>query len=103
MTAPVRTPDPTVVRVALDARSYDIAIGRGLVNDLGKRIARLRPGAAVAIVSDETVAHHHLPAAEAALAAGGVRSTRIVVAPGESSKNWSTVERLCGPEPRSGV
>ena len=38
MTVPVRS-DPTTVRVALDARSYDIVIGRGLLASLGTRIA----------------------------------------------------------------
>jgi len=41
MTAPIRT-DPTTVRVALDARSYDIVIGRGLLASLGARVAALR-------------------------------------------------------------
>ena len=51
MTAPVRI-DPTTVRVALDARSYDIVIGRGLLASLGARIAALRPGVKAVIVSD---------------------------------------------------
>ena len=68
MTAPLRAGDPIVVDVALGARSYDILIGRGLLATLGARIATLRPGAAAAIVTDETVAQHHLDAAEAALA-----------------------------------
>ena len=34
MTAPLRS-DPTIVRVALDARSYDIVIGRGVIGSLG--------------------------------------------------------------------
>ena len=61
MTAPIRT-DPTTVRVALDDRSYDIVIGRGLLGSLGGRIAALRPGAKAVIVSDENVARHHLAA-----------------------------------------
>ena len=61
MTAPVRSGDPIIVNVPLGERGYDIAIGRGLIADLGKRIAALRPGAAVAIVSDETVAARYLP------------------------------------------
>jgi 3-dehydroquinate synthase len=94
MTAPLRAAEPTV-RVALGERSYDIAIGRGLLAGLGQRIAALRPGAAAAIVTDETVARHHLPAAEAALAAAGIRTTRTVVPPGESSKSWPHLERVC--------
>jgi 3-dehydroquinate synthase len=94
VTAPLRTTESTV-RVALAERSYDIAIGRGLLAGLGQRIAALRPGAAAAIVTDETVAQLHAPAAEAALAAAGIRATRITVPPGESSKNWPHLERVC--------
>ncbi|HKA74232.1 MAG TPA: 3-dehydroquinate synthase, partial [Xanthobacteraceae bacterium] len=60
MTAPVLLAEPTNVCVALGERSYDIAIGPGLIARLGSRIAALRPGAAAAIVTDETVARHHL-------------------------------------------
>ena len=95
MTAPVLLAEPTNVRVALGERSYDIAIGPGLIARLGSRIAALRPGAAAAIVTDETVARHHLGAAEASLAAAGVRSACVVVPPGETSKSWSMVERVC--------
>ena len=62
MTAPLRTSESTV-RVALAERSYDIAIGRGLLSGLGQRIAALRPGAAAAVVTDDTVARLHAPVA----------------------------------------
>ena len=69
MTVPLRASDPIIVNVALGERSYDILIGRGQLALLGQRIAALRPGAKVAIVTDETVMGHHLAAAEAVLAA----------------------------------
>jgi 3-dehydroquinate synthase len=94
MTAPLRTSD-TSVNVALGSRSYDIAIGRGLLGELGRRIVALRPGASAAIVSDETVAALHLKATEAALAAAGIRSAAIVVPPGEGTKSWSRLEEIC--------
>src|SRR5262245_65803235 len=95
MTAPLRTGDPIVVDVALGERSYDIVIGRGQLAALGAKIAALRPGAKVAIVSDETVARHHLAAAEAALAAAGIAATSFTVPPGESSKSFAMLEHLC--------
>ena len=94
MTAPLRT-DPAVVKVALGERSYDIAIGRGLLASLGARIAALRPGAKAVIVTDENVARYHLSAAEAALADAGVAASRIVVAPGEGSKSYRVFEQVC--------
>ena len=94
MTAPIRT-DPTTVRVALDARSYDIVIGRGLLASLGARIAALRPGANTVIVTDENVARHHLAAAEASLSQAGIATHRVIVPPGESSKSYRVFEQVC--------
>lgn len=95
MTAPLRTGEPITVKVALGSRAYDIVIGRSLIGSLGARIKALRPGAKVAIVTDTTVAGHHLQAAEAALEAAGIERSKIVVAAGEASKSYSTYERVC--------
>ena len=95
MTAPLRPGDPTVVNVALGERSYDIVIGRGELAALGQKIAALRPGAKDAIVTDETVARHHLAATEAALAAAGIGASSVTVPPGESSKSFVMLERVC--------
>jgi 3-dehydroquinate synthase len=95
MTASVRSSEPALVHVALGERGYDVIIGRGVLAELGERIAMLRPGASAAIVTDSTVASHHLEAAEAALHRGGIRSTRLVVAPGEGSKSWGVLEEVC--------
>ena len=45
--------EPIKVNVGLGTRAYDIVIGRGLVKTLGSRVAALRPGAKVAILTDE--------------------------------------------------
>jgi 3-dehydroquinate synthase len=95
MTAPLRSTDVSVVQVALGNRTYDIVIGRGLLATLGARIKALRPGAKTVIVTDETVAKHHLAAAQASLADAGIEHTPIVVPPGESSKSIATFERVC--------
>jgi 3-dehydroquinate synthase len=95
MTAPLRAADPSVVNVALGERSYDIIIGRGRLTSLGEKIAALRPGAKAAIVSDETVARHHLGATETALAAAGIGATSVTVPAGESSKSFVMLERVC--------
>src|SRR5215218_7865369 len=95
MTLPLRATEPTVVNVGLGARAYDIVIGRNLLATLGARVATLRPGVKTAIVTDETVAGHHLAAAEAALRAAGIGTSRVVVPGGESSKSFSVFERVC--------
>jgi len=95
MTAPLRVGEMTTVPVALGARAYDIVIGRGLLAELGRRIATQKPGASAAIVTDETVAARHLKAAEASLAAAGIRAVPIVVPPGEATKSWRMLEAVC--------
>jgi len=95
MTAPLRNKEPVTVDVALAGRSYDIVIGRGTLATLGQRVAALRPSARVAIVTDETVAEHHLRAAEASLNDAGITSSHILVKAGEASKSYPVFERVC--------
>jgi 3-dehydroquinate synthase len=96
MTAPLRASDPVIVNVALGERSYDVVIGRGQLALLGAKVSMLRPGCKAAIVSDETVASHHLVTTEKALAAAGIAAVAtVVVPPGESSKSFSMLERVC--------
>ena len=100
MTAPLRVGETTTVPVALGARAYDIVIGRGLLAELGKRIAALKPGASAAIVTDETVAARHLEAAEAALAAAGIRATRDRRAAGRGVEELAHAARGLRPAAR---
>ena len=86
------TSEPVNVGVALGDRAYDIVIGRDVLPSLGQRIAKLRPGARVAIVTDKTVAKHWLAQTEAALADAGIASSRIVVGEGEASKSYSVLQ-----------
>jgi 3-dehydroquinate synthase len=84
---------PEVVRVDLPARSYDIVIGAGLIDEAGARIAKLRPGSATIVVTDETVAKLYLQRLERGLASAGLRHANSIIAPGEGSKNFATLER----------
>lgn len=86
------TSEPVNVGVALGDRAYDIVIGRDVLPSLGQRIAKLRPGARVAIVTDKTVAKHWLAQTEAALADAGIASSRIVVGEGEASKSYGVLQ-----------
>lgn len=87
--------DALMATVGLDDRAYDIVIGRGELGSLGARVATLRPGAKAAIVTDETVARHHLATAEASLAASGIAVSSVTVPPGEGSKSFRQFERVC--------
>jgi 3-dehydroquinate synthase len=94
MTAPLRAGE-TLVGVALGDRSYEIAIGRGLLASLGARVCALKPRAKAAVITDETVAKHYLAPAVAALAASKIAAEPVVVPPGEASKSFATLERVC--------
>ncbi|WP_460449741.1 3-dehydroquinate synthase [Alsobacter sp. SYSU BS001988] len=91
----MNAPAHEVVHVPLGDRAYDIRIGRGLIERAGEAIAAVAPGAACAIVTDDNLAREHLPALEAALERAGVRSARIVVAPGEASKSYAVFATVC--------
>jgi len=84
---------PTTVKVALGERSYEIVIGRSLLESAGTRIAALRPGASAAIVTDETVASLHLATLERSLTSAKIRHESCVVPAGENSKKFETLER----------
>jgi len=90
-----QSPARETVHVALGGRSYDIMIGARLLESAGEHIARIAPGAACAIVTDENVARLHLATLQKSLDAQGIRHTPIVVAPGESSKCLATYGRVC--------
>ncbi len=74
-------------------RPYDVVIGRGLMLELGARVAALARGRTV-IVTDETVAVLHGPAVLAALEAAGVRARLLTVPAGERSKSFAELERV---------
>jgi 3-dehydroquinate synthase len=79
MTAPLKHSDSVTVDVALGERSYDIVIGRDVLQSLGARVAALRPGARTAIVTDRNVAKHWLDKAAASLAQAGIASSHVIV------------------------
>ncbi|MCR4282319.1 MAG: iron-containing alcohol dehydrogenase, partial [Bauldia sp.] len=82
---------PITVPVALGSRSYDILIGRGILERAGAEIAARLPGVRAAIVTDETVARLHLPALAGSLTAAGIKHATIVVPPGEESKSFQSL------------
>jgi 3-dehydroquinate synthase len=83
-----------IVPVPLGERRYDIVIGGGLLREAGARIAAMRP-ARCAVVCDETVARLHLPAVAARLEAAGVATGSIALSPGEATKSFSHLTKLC--------
>ncbi len=82
---------PMVVTVDLGPRSYDILIGRDVLERAGSELAQRMPGRRVAVVTDENVARFHLNTLSASLKAAGVDFTTITIAPGEKSKGFETL------------
>jgi 3-dehydroquinate synthase len=85
------------VRVELGDRSYNVLIGPNLIANAGRLIAeRLGTAPKCAIVTDEAVAKHHLATLEASLAAAGKPSVgAIVLQPGEATKSFTEVAKVC--------
>ena len=83
------------VAVPLGERGYDILIGPGLLAEAGRHVAALAPGAACAVVTDETVTRHHGPALMGGLEAAGLRAVEVRVPPGEGTKSFSRLAEVC--------
>ncbi|MCS0504054.1 3-dehydroquinate synthase [Ancylobacter mangrovi] len=92
--AAILSNDVTTLPVQLGERSYDIVIGPRLLAEAGARIAALRPGARVGIVTDRNVAERHLATLEDSLRSAGLTPSAVVVEPGEKSKSYGVFEQV---------
>ena len=92
MSAAETTPDR--VHVALDARGYDILVGHGLLCAAGRHMGPLLHQPRVVVVTDEAVAGLHLATLEAGLDGSGIAHDRIILEPGERTKDFPHLERL---------
>ena len=82
-----------VVPVALGARSYEVRIGAGLLARAGQEIAPLLARKRVSVITDDTVAQHHLMALSEAFAAEGIAMQALAIPAGEASKCWEQYAR----------
>ncbi len=82
-----------VVPVELGTRSYQVRIGQGLIDRAGVEVTPLLRRKRVAIVTDETVAAHHLLQLAAAFEAEGIAVTAMALPPGEATKGWPQFAR----------
>ena len=83
----------STVRVDLDARSYPIRIGAGLLGSL-ESFADLPLGGGCVIVSNETVEPLYAARLAATLSSLSPRVETIVLPDGEGHKDWSTLQRI---------
>jgi len=82
------------VTVDLGDRGYDILIGNGLIGDTGAELARRFPGSRFCIVTDETVALHHLEPLSRSLTDANLDYSSIIVTAGEASKSFGVFESV---------
>lgn len=95
MTASIPSPDAAVaIPVLLGERSYEILVGRGLLESASARIAALGARTA-AIVSDDNVAPLYAETLAASLRTHGLQTATIAVAAGEASKSFECLAALC--------
>ncbi|MEM9783800.1 MAG: 3-dehydroquinate synthase [Pseudomonadota bacterium] len=82
------------VRVGLGQRAYDVLVGEDLIAGAGALIALHLSRPFAAIVTDSTVADHHLAPLQASLTGRGIASEAVIVPPGESSKSMGQLGDL---------
>lgn len=82
------------VRVALDARSYDIVVGTGLCAEAGPRLRQVMPGAGAVLITDHHVGPLYLDAVSESLAAADIAHSVITLPAGEGTKDFSHLEKL---------
>ncbi|MBL6613471.1 MAG: 3-dehydroquinate synthase [Reyranella sp.] len=82
------------IRVDLAGRSYDIAIGPGLIDQAGALCRPLLAAPRVTIVSDETVAPLYGARLAASFDKAGIKTASVTVPAGEGSKEFSAFDRL---------
>ncbi|NQV85201.1 MAG: 3-dehydroquinate synthase [Rhodospirillales bacterium] len=84
------------LNVDLGARSYDILIGEGLLQQAGTLIRPVLARPRCVLITDENVEHHWLGTVEGSLDAAGIEYLSIVLEPGEQTKDYAHVEALTG-------
>jgi 3-dehydroquinate synthase len=93
VSAPVSSP-AHIVRVNLAERSYDIAIGGGLIAACGSFLKERLPARHAVVITDDRVRSPHADAVLSALSVEGIRADLLVFPAGEPSKCLAEAERL---------
>jgi len=97
-------PSPSeTVTVALDARSYDIVVGAGVLDEAGAQLKSATGRRPALVISDKTVAGLYLDRLASALRASDVPHQCITVPPGEATKSFDAFARLAEDALRLGV
>ena len=82
------------LKVALDARAYDITIGPGLIDQAGSMLGEIAADRHIIIISDDRVASLHLQRLLNGLLPIACKLDQFVVAAGEASKSMTVLTKL---------
>ena len=80
------------VKVGLRNKSYDIKISYDLLPNIDEFLAPLLVRPRVVVITDKTVEKYHLGTVVQSLVRSGVDVSTFSITPGESSKDWVTLE-----------
>jgi 3-dehydroquinate synthase len=82
------------VKLDLADRSYDVCIGAGLLDKLGKYLRKVAPAAKVVLVSDQTVYNLYGSRVEEALKLSNYDVYDYIIKPGDKSKSLSVAAKI---------
>jgi 3-dehydroquinate synthase len=83
------------IRAALGARSYEVVAGPGVLADAGREMRALGPVRRAFVVTDALVGPLHAAALVRSLSDSGIAAPVVTVEPGEGTKSFAGLERLC--------
>ncbi len=89
------TQTPRTINVSLPDRSYPILIGEDLLDNAGLHLKDHLKRSRTVVVTDETVAKFQLPRLLAGLEASEITGEVVTLPPGEETKSFANLERLC--------
>jgi 3-dehydroquinate synthase len=81
------------VRVGLGDQSYDIVVEPGAIRDASRHLRPYIRGERAIVVTERNVGRDVLPALTAGIE--GITLETIMLDPGEGTKSWQQLERLC--------
>lgn len=84
------------IRVELGDRSYNIAIDRGVINELGRTLERFEFSKRLAIISNPTVYDLYGKVVSESIKDAGFELTEIIIPDGEEYKNLSWLQNIYG-------
>ncbi len=85
---------PAKVHLNLGARSYDILIGRGLLETTGERLKSLGIARQVFVLTDSHVADYHLKTLKLSLEKTGIAHHEMILPPGEQTKSFENLQKI---------